>query len=231
PGAPAPANDDFAAQELNQFLWAQNVDFPFQFAFRAELEGRAGGNPSWTTGVDFTTQLAHSADRDEVIALYHQAGLNLHADLATLQTTAPIAADPGAVSYLERFITYTGDLNMPVLTMHTIGDGLVIHEDERAYADVVHAAGDTSLLRQIWVNRAGHCAFTPAETITAFQTLIQRVNTGHWNDQPGDLNASATALGPAYNILFVNGSVIAQPPAFVRFESTVFPRPFDSRDE
>ena len=69
---------------------------------------------------------------------------------------------------------------MPVLTMHTTGDGLVVPENEQAYRQVVHGAGDSSLLRQIFVARAGHCAFTPAETITAVQDLLHRLNTGHW---------------------------------------------------
>ncbi|MGH2515629.1 MAG: alpha/beta hydrolase family protein, partial [Ktedonobacterales bacterium] len=50
--SPEPAPTDYAAQEANQFLWDQQVDFPFVFALRAELEFRAGGNPSWNTGVD-----------------------------------------------------------------------------------------------------------------------------------------------------------------------------------
>ncbi len=46
PTSPEPARSDVTAQEQNQFLWAQNVDFPFLFALRAELEQRAGGNVS-----------------------------------------------------------------------------------------------------------------------------------------------------------------------------------------
>src|SRR5204863_9678835 len=40
-----PPPTDFADQEANQFSWETQVDFPFIFAFRAELEARAGGNP------------------------------------------------------------------------------------------------------------------------------------------------------------------------------------------
>lgn len=47
PASPEPAPDDFDAQAANQVLWMQQVLFPFIFAFRAELEFRAGGNPSW----------------------------------------------------------------------------------------------------------------------------------------------------------------------------------------
>ena len=40
-----PATTNFAGQEANQFLWDTQVDFPFIFAFRAELEARAGREP------------------------------------------------------------------------------------------------------------------------------------------------------------------------------------------
>src|SRR6202044_1581484 len=84
PLSPEPAPGDAAGQEANQFLWDTQVDFPFIFAFRAELEGRAGGNPSWNTGVNYFAQLARSADLREVTALYHAAGLSLTADLQKL---------------------------------------------------------------------------------------------------------------------------------------------------
>ena len=79
--SPEPAANDYVTQEANQFLWEQQVDFPFAWALRADLEFRAGGNPSWNTGVNYRVQLAHSVDRNEVAALYAQAGLNLDSDL------------------------------------------------------------------------------------------------------------------------------------------------------
>ncbi len=81
PTSPEPARTDYATQQANQFLWLEFVDLPFQFAFRAELEFRAGGNPSFNTGVGYERQLAHSADNAEVQALYAAAGLSLDADL------------------------------------------------------------------------------------------------------------------------------------------------------
>ena len=231
PLSPEPAANDYPAQEHNQFLWDTEVDFPFVFALRAELEVRAGGNPSWTTGVNFAAQLAKSPNLAEVIALYQAAGLSLRADLATLNHAARISADPGAVRYLAKYISFNGQLPVPVLTMHTTGDGLVIPENEQAYASVVRQAGDSRMLRQIFVSRAGHCAFTPAETITAAQTLLNRLATGQWNGQalqPSGLNAEASALGPGYNV-FTNsqGSLVATPPAFVNYRPYPYPRPFD----
>ena len=225
---PEPAADDVAAQEQNQFVWEARTDFPFLFAGRAELEARAGGNPSWNTGVNYHKQLDQSVNLDEVRALYQQAGLDLDTDLNTLDAAPRIAADPAAVSYLENFIVFNGDLQIPVLTMHTTGDGLVVNQQENAYRSVVHADGNAKMLRQVFVHRAGHCTFTPGETIAAFQTLIHRIDTGKWQDttETDTLNAAASALGPALN----NVPGFTAGPAFIDFEPAKFLRPFDARD-
>ena len=230
PLSPEPARSDVTSQEANQYQWDTQVDFPLMFAFRAELEARAGGNPSWNTGVNYFAQLARSADLSEVVALYHAAGLSLTRDLQALNHGSRISAKPSAVSYLARNIAFDGQLPVPVLTMHTTGDGLVVPENEQAYQQVVDRAGDGRLLRQIFVHRAGHCAFTPAETITAAQTLMNRLDTGQWDGhalRPGALNARATALGPAYNIFGSGATVSATAPAFLRYQPTPYLRPFN----
>jgi hypothetical protein len=221
PASMEPMPTDFATQEANQFLWASQVDFPFVFALRAELEFRAGGNPSWNTRVNYRVQLAHSVDRDEVKALYAEAGLDLKADLETLNNAARIAANPAAVQYLENNIIFNGDIPSPVLTLHTSGDGLVSNQNENAYAEVVKEAGDHRLLRHKFIHRAGHCAFTPAETVTALQQLIQRLDSGVWPDlDPATLNTDATALG----------ALNTAPPSFFDFSPAKFLRPFDAFD-
>ena len=222
PASAEPPPDDFVTREANQFLWAEIVDFPFAFALRAELEFRAGGNPSWNNGVNYRKQLAHSVDREEVEALYRQAGLNLNADLDALNDAVRIAANPSSVAYLEQNIIYNGDIGVPVLTMHTTGDGLVSNQNESAYADVVREDGNRRLLRRTFVHRAGHCTFTPAETVTAMLNLIQRLDNGLWPDlHPGALNAQAAALGP----------LNVAPPSFIRFTPAQYLRPFDALDQ
>jgi pimeloyl-ACP methyl ester carboxylesterase len=229
PASPEPAANDYATQEANQFLWIQNVDFAFMFALRAELELRAGGNPSWNIGVNYETQLKRSADNAEVQALYTAAGLSLDADLAALKSAARIASDPAAQTYLSENIIYNGQLPIPVLTLHTTGDGLVPVEDENAYTKTVHKANDSLFLRETFVHRAGHCEFTPAETISAFQTLSERLLTGKWKGvTPSDLNNQAAALGPEFNVLFLNGQLVSVPPEFLKFQPLMFLRPFDA---
>ena len=218
-----PAPDDFAARELNQYRWDSQVDFPFLFALRADLETHAGGNPSWNAGVDYRTQLNESINKDEVEALYGQAGLDLQADLDKLAAAPRISAQRNALEYLSRFITYNGVIESPVLTMHTTGDGLVLPQDEQAYSSVIASRDNSDLLRQTFVHRAGHCTFTPGETVTAFQTLIHRLNTGSWGTttQPSAMNAAAAALGAAFN---------PAGPSFIQFQPSVFMRPFDAHN-
>jgi hypothetical protein len=67
-----------------------------------------------------------------VRALYTDAKLNLNADLETLNAAPRIHNDPASTEYLADDITFTGDLNIPVLTMHTTGDGLVVNQNEQA---------------------------------------------------------------------------------------------------
>jgi dienelactone hydrolase len=235
PLSPEPAPTDFGGQETNQFLWDQQVDFPFAFAFRAELEFRAQGNVSWNTGVDYRRQLDRSIGRDQVRALYEQAGLDLDADLKTLNETARISADPEAVRYLERNIIFDGKIHIPVLTLHTKGDGLVVVQNESAYKNVVDEAGNGEFLRRTFVDRAGHCAFTPAETIAAVQKLINRLDTGSWQDVDAtDLNNAAAAQGTFFNVFVILDandnivSLIPTPPAYVEFEPSPYLRPFDA---
>ena len=225
PRLPEPATTDYAAQAAAQASWESRVDFAFAFRYRAELEQRAGGNPSWNAGVDYAHLLSTSPDRDEVTALYSAAGLDLQSDLRTLNGGVRVQADPAAARYLDRYISLDGDLHIPVLTMHTTGDGLVIPPNESAYADAVRAAGQSGLLRQVFVHRAGHCSFTPAETIAAVKVMLERLDTGTWDDsalRPGALNAGARAQDESLNAFF--GA--ATPPAFIDFKPAPFPRPF-----
>ena len=229
PFSAEPAANQFGAQEANQFLWDVKDGFPFSFALRAELEFRAGGNPSWNTGVDYARQLNRSVNKAEVVALYKAAGLNLNADLEKLENTARISAKPSALDYLTKYIVFNGDIEQPVLTMHTTGDGLVLLAGRAGLRQRGAVSREPrASLRQTFVHRAGHCTFTPAETIAAFNTLIHRIGTGRWGDStsPAKMNAAAAGLD-GLNTLG-GGSVVG--PSFLNFKPSVFLRPFDARN-
>ncbi|MDA8197693.1 MAG: hypothetical protein M0019_10880 [Actinomycetota bacterium] len=178
---------------LAQADWLYYVDFPFAFGpGRSDLETVAGGNPSWTNGANYAQLLANSPDYAEVKSLYAAAGLNLSADLSKIQQTTPITANPNSLKYLEKYFTFNGNISIPVLTMHTEYDGLVAPANEATYANAVASAGNSSLLRQVFVDQPGHCAFTSSEYLSAIHALMTRVTTGSWSAAtPAALNAYA----------------------------------------
>lgn len=228
PDAPEPAPEDAAARVEAQLRWFEEPCFFVYFAARAQVEQQAGGNPSWNVGVDYRELLAGSPGRDEVEALYGEAGLDVGTDLETLDAAPRIDADPGAVAYLERHVVFDGDLGgAPVVAMHTTGDGLVTPDNVRAYADVVDWHGDGDLLRSLFVRRGGHCTFAVSEVLVALEALRERIENGAWGPvDPQTLNTSAAALGleggardPEHRFA----------PAFCAFEPPAFPRPYDVR--
>lgn len=229
PTSAEPSPDDVGALQRNQFTWFDEVGFLVFFLARKQVEMQAGGNPSWNTDVDYAELLASSICRHEVEGLYRSARLDQDEDLERLASQDRIAADPAAVAYLERHIVFDGNLHgIPVLTFHTTGDGLVIPDHESAYADVVHHAGQEDLLRQLFVERGGHCTFTFAEILTALDVLLDRIEGGSWPDLvPAALNAAARGLGDTSGRL-ASGDVIE--PGFVDFQPPPFRRRYDARD-
>jgi pimeloyl-ACP methyl ester carboxylesterase len=229
PSSQEPAPNNYKAQQLNQYEWLGNVDIPFAFYYRSELETRSGGNPSFNTGVNYKHQLQQSRDYQEVQALYVAAGLSLDADLATLNAAQRISADPGALTYLSDNIIFNGQLTVPVISLHTTGDGLVPVEDEKAYSTVVQEAGDSLLSRDTFVHRAGHCEFTSAEIITVFQNLQERINTGKWqNLSSSQLNVEASGLGSMYNVIDLNGTYVPASSQFLTYNPLQFLRVYDA---
>jgi hypothetical protein len=148
----------------------------------------------------------------EVNALYRDAGLDLRADLRDLTEHADIAADPSAVRWLRRTSVPTGRLQVPTLTVHTIGDNLVPVTGESQYVRQVAKAGASSLLRQTYVERAIHCNFTPAELVAGVLAVQHRVETGRWGSlaTPAALNASAASLGDSAFVDYRPGEMIGQ---------------------
>ncbi|MGY1706678.1 hypothetical protein ACI79C_19090 [Geodermatophilus sp. SYSU D00697] len=195
--APADPGDP-AAEEAQQFeALVAGGGLERYVTGRQQIELVAGGNSAYNAGVDYRELLDSSPRAGQVRELYQDAGLDLDADLDALTRGADIEADPDAVADLTRSSMVTGELEVPQLAIHTVADELVPVEHEDWYAEQVHRAGDTRLLRQAYVEGPGHCEFRPAEHVAALQALEERLDTGRWRDvaTPPSLNAAADALG------------------------------------
>ncbi|MFI0511232.1 alpha/beta hydrolase family protein [Streptomyces sp. WSLK1-5] len=211
-----PAATDWDAQQANQYEAVKGLLKIAAFNRRQEAEARAGGNMSWNTGVDYARLLSRSSVRKEVTELYKKAGLSLTADLAALDRAPRVTADRDAVAWMSRTSSFTGELTKPQLSVHTIGDPLVPVQTESALRRAVTAAGSGPLLRQAYVDNAGHCTFSPAEQLAALHTLEDRLTTGHWQGtDPASLNSRATAADPT------------TPTRYVRYHPTPYLRPYD----
>jgi hypothetical protein len=212
-GAEPPAPTDYSAQEAQQANLMSGGLFDFIVPARYQVELAAGGNSSFTAGVDYAAVLRHSSYLPEVLALYRAAGLDPWADLATLTRRADVHADPAAIASLERTSMVSGLLRVPELDVHTIADQLVPVQQENWYARRVRDAGSGADLRQAYVRAAGHCAFTPAETVTALHALEHRLDTGRWDTvaDAAELNRAVarSGLGPAQPYLPFRPPVLA----------------------
>jgi pimeloyl-ACP methyl ester carboxylesterase len=232
-GRPAPARNDFRGQQAHQYRWFRETNLEFYLFHRWEIEQRAGGNFSWNRGVEYERQLERSTCRDEVKALYARAGLRLADDLAVLARAPRIEADQAALTYLIDNIVFDGNLQIPVLSIHTVGDGRRVVQQQAAYADIVRSAGRLEMLRQGFVNRGGHCTWTPAEKIAALLTVERRLKTGRWQgEDAASLNALAVSLGPTLNVQHASAfgpALPAMAPGFIDLQPTPFLRPWDAR--
>ncbi|WP_369138713.1 hypothetical protein [Modestobacter versicolor] len=195
-GQPEPDAGDHEGQvdaQVAQFTSALGFTYPA----RVDVEATVGGNPSWNAGVDYRALLRHADERAQVEALYRAAGLDLDADLARLTATASVTPDEDALQTAYATSELTGDLQVPVLSLHTTHDVLAPVQVEEEYAETVRRAGAKGLLRQAFVHRLGHCAFTPAELVASVEALDERVSTGRWGSvaDPRTLDAAAEGLG------------------------------------
>ena len=72
----------------------------------------------------------------------------------------------------------TGRTLDPVLTIHTTTDPIAIASDVTAYKTLAARAGSSDRFVARFVDRAGHCNFTAAETGGAFDALLAWAREG-----------------------------------------------------
>jgi pimeloyl-ACP methyl ester carboxylesterase len=98
-------------------------------------------------------------------------------DVALNSGVARYNADAAALQGLASFET-TGQLQVPLVTLHTSGDPVIPFGQEALYAAKVSQAGTSAELTQTSVSRPGHCAFQASEVFGAFATLWQKIGAG-----------------------------------------------------
>ncbi len=192
-----------------------------------DVERRAGGNPSWNTGVDYARQLARSGELPFVRAAYRAAGADLDADLRKLADAPRIAADPQAVAWAHRYGVSAATTPVPVVTLHGVAEGDLV-SDARWYGEQVRLHGKPDRLRQLYVDRGNHGAFSAADEIVALRTLLTRIETGRWpNTSPRALNAAVATFTPRQQTVLdlYTFTEKVMPPAFTEHQPPKALRP------
>lgn len=85
-----------------------------------------------------------------------------------------VDADGRAQAYMRRFYQTTGELQRPLVTLHTTLDPLVPFQHEVIYSGLAAQAGNSNLLTVIPITRYGHCNFSAQEVLGAFGLLVQQ---------------------------------------------------------
>ena len=109
-----------------------------------------------------------------------------------------------------RWIPLTsGDFNVPVVTIHTLGDLFVPFKMEQVYHDRAVAKGSDKWLVQRAIRDVGHCAFTAAEATAAFDAMIQW-EAGGPKPAGDDVSTPAVIADPKYGCAFTNNTPSAE---------------------
>ena len=104
--------------------------------------------------------------------------------------------------------TTSGDINIPVVSIHTLGDLFVPFKMEQVYFDRTKAKGTDRFLVQRAIRNVGHCAFTVAEAATAFDDMV-KWEAGGPKPAGDDVKTAATLASPTYGCTFTNNTVSA----------------------
>ena len=149
--------------------------FPQAFAY--------WGNFLFTVGLDGTlggvTPGNIMGNMDRVYQLDDDPALSVEEILLNAQVLRVAPSPQGRhPNGLANVPSISGNIDIPVLTLHTVGDLFVPFLMEQIYAERVAGQGKSDLLVQRVIRDVGHCGFTTAEQEKAFGDLVNWLENG-----------------------------------------------------
>jgi len=170
-----PALADASAHERFESIMLDLTGGPRAFdreGFRAEEE------TNWSRAeILVASRLAPNADHD-----YRLGPLS---DVSSEEFNRTAIRLPVNDDLMRRFVEgneISGDLQMPLIALHTTGDWQVPIDQEQVRRRKVESAGKGDLLVQRVVRDPGHCGFTSAEWEDGFEALVAWVERGEKPD-------------------------------------------------
>ena len=125
---------------------------------------------------------------------------------AAQKLTAQPAANRPRRDGLRWIPAVNGDFNVPVLSIHTLGDMYVPFAMQQSYARRAAAQGSSNMLVQRAQRGAAHCDFTVAEQVESFEALV-RWEQGGAKPAGDDVLTAAVVAAPSYGCAFTNNAV------------------------
>jgi pimeloyl-ACP methyl ester carboxylesterase len=162
---------DFAFESYDLFLFGQNTPDP--------TYGVAAGN------VVNTVDTVYQLDNDPSLSEEEKA-LN---DSVLRVTSDPQTKQQGLTGVPK----VTGNIKIPTLAMHNIGDLFVPFSMEQIYAKRINENGKSDLFVPRAIRAVGHCDFTEAEEVEGFKDLVKWVEEGKKPEGDDILNPDAVA--------------------------------------
>jgi len=102
-----------------------------------------------------------------------------------------------------------GEISIPVVTLHTLGDLYVPFKMEQVYAARTKAKGSDKWLVQRAIRDVGHCTFTAAEAAKAFDDMV-KWEAGGAKPAGDDVTTAATLAAASYGCTHTNNTPSAE---------------------
>ena len=142
---------------------------------KAEIERRANGPTS--ENADHVYSLTQ-AEKNYLLSL----GFDADWVLESMNAGTTILAAKPQRQYCEKYFDPTGDLRIPVLSVHSIKDHLYPAHFETRLLNKVQAAGREDRFLQVYTDGFGHVYFTPEQLLAAIKAMESWLNSGTMPD-------------------------------------------------
>ncbi len=171
----------------------------------ASLGGDGTINGILTQNVLDTTQLFYKIDASSASVTPLDTAFNASAFKITPAPDANRLRRDG----LRWIPVVNGEISVPVVSLHTLGDLFVPFKMEQVYAARTKAKGTDRFLVQRAIRDVGHCAFTAAEATAAFDAMIQW-EAGGPKPAGDDVTTPEVIADPRYGCTFTNNAPSAE---------------------
>lgn len=152
-----------------------NLSFLFLIQFfvtegRAEIEVRAKG--------PIVENITHYYSLPpEDIGYLSELGVDANQVLDQMNASTNITTKFPQKKYMDKYFDPSGDLNVPLISIHESKDGLAPPYHETLLLETIQNAGEDNMFLQVFTGDVGHCTFTQEqvlETVNAMEYWIDQ---------------------------------------------------------